>query len=491
MNSTPSSPSLASGVRWSTVAAVVGMTIELVRTGLIAVLLPLSEIGLAAFALLLVQFSFFMKDAGIGQALVRHHTLDRLTYSSVFWFNLSYGAALSVVIFLLASPSAHVFAMPRLEPLVQIAAFMFLFASLGQVQSSVLTREMRFRSLAIAEISGSVVGALTMLGVALYLPTAAAMVYGRLFETLTVTAIAIYFVHGRHHLSLIFSWKKIVPLLNFGIFVSFDKIFTHMANHADRFFIGIFAGTEILGVYHIAANLTIRKARSIGMLIMRVVYPAMAKIYREGATPPHLMTLAHRFLLVFMITPLLAAVVVFMLIGDLLPPEWATAVPLTQILVLAAIFSLLRAPVRSLMFTHNMARDVFVIGLMVNIVVVGGSYVAARYADVYAVASVLVVAEAMRFGIMMFWLNRTGRYAVTLPVVRAWLIAGGVLALAVTSQALLMFGKTNDAVVMAAALAMMTSAAVLALVGNWRVVGDVAHSLRDTLRRRPDAVSVK
>lgn len=491
MNSTPSSPSLASGVRWSTVAAVAGMTIELIRTGLIAVLLPLSEIGLAAFALLLVQFSFFMKDAGIGQALVRHHTLDRVTYSSVFWFNLAYGLAISVVIFLLAHPAAQVFDMPGLDPLVQIAAFMFLFASLGQIQSSVLTREMRFRSLAIAEISGSIVGALTMVGVALYQPTAAAMVYGRLFEMLTVTAIAIYFVHGRHHIAAVFSWRAIAPLLNFGIFVSFDKIFTHLANIADRFFIGIFAGTEILGVYHIAANLTIRKARSVGMLIMRVVYPAMSKLYREGATPPHLMTLAHRFLLVFMITPLLAAVVAFMLIGQLLPPQWAAAVPLTQILVLAAVFSLLRAPVRSLMFTHNMARDVFIIGLMVNVVVVGGAYIAARYLDVYAVAAVLVVTEAMRFVIMVVWLNRTGCYAVTPPILRAWVLGGGVLALAVVAQALLMAGEPLDPAVTASALAAMGGAAVLALIGNWRLVGDVARSARDNLRRQPDAVSVK
>jgi len=442
MSSTPSDIAVASGARWSGVGAGLGSAVELLRLAVVAALLPPGEIGLAAFALLLVQFAIFIQDAGIGQALVRQRDVDSLTYSSVFWLNLLYGGLLALLVFFLARPLDAVFTIPGLEPLIRIAALLFFFSALGEIQRFLLLRDLRYKALALAEFAGLVIGSTVTIGFAIVEPTAHAMIVGRLIQTAATTFLIAALVYQRYRLRPWFSWRAVRPLYSFGIFVSLDRIFLYFANQADRLFIGSFLDIDILGVYHVASNLTSMKARTVGAIIFRVVYPAMSKRQREDGGAAEILTQTHRFILVFMITPLLVAAVLAGFATPLLPADWQPALPLVQILVFAAILVLLRAPTRALMLTYDMARDVFVIGLAGNILLVVGAFVSARWFDVYAIAGVLVLAELLRLALMLFWMEWKAEFKRTPALRWTWWTTAGVLTLAVAAQGLSMWPHT-------------------------------------------------
>ena len=489
MNSTPSSASIVGGARWSSISAAFGSASDLARIGFVAIFLPPAEIGLAAFTMVLLHLATFIQDGGIGSGLVRHERVDSLTFCSLFWFNVLWALTLSCTIFLLAPVAATTFAMPRLELLLAISSLIFFFSSLGQVQRSMLLRDLRYRELAFSEMTSAVVGTLVTVLLVLVEPTALSMVVGRLAQVTTVTVLVALLVIRQHPVRFAFSWTRVREFLRFGTFVTVDRVFEYLGSQADRFFIGIFFDLSVLGVYHIAANLTTMMARNFGTrLVFRVVYPAMSKAWRVGETPVTLMLQTHQFILVFMATPLLFAAVLFMMFGGHLPLEWQLAAPLTQILVFAAILILLWQPLRACMLTFNRAENILATSFVSNITMLVGCFLAAHYLNVFAVALVLCGSHLLRTGLMLYWMHRKGMFEIT-PAVRVTAgVAGGILALTVLAQTLLVVADGGDGWAGGVALLIMAAASALALLSHRRLVAQVARAAVEPLpwpRRQP------
>lgn len=474
--------------RWSAIGAGGGAVFDLVRIAMVAVLLPPGEIGLAAFALVLVQFAIFIQDAGVSAGLVQRSSVDRAVYSSAFWFTLTYAAVLTAAIFLLARPAEEIFDMDGLGDLLNVAGLIFFFSSAGQVQRYMLLRDLRYRELAVAEIVAALIGTCVTLALAVREPTAMAMIAGRLTQQAFTALVLFALVQRRYRLALIFSWTTTRFLLSFGIFVSADQLLNFFANQADRFFIGVFFGVEILGVYHVAANLTSNKARSLGTLMYRLLFPTMAKKVRDSGDAAWMMDRAHQFIFVFMAIPLLNLVIAFMLVGRFLPTDWLSAVPVTQILVFGAILILLRVPVRSIMFANGHASDVFIVGVVGNLVLTLGVYVAARYGTVYAVAGTVVLSECLRLVLLIARMRSRGLVATTSLVRRTWLIGVALLVAAVLAQGVLMWGGVTSWPAIASAGGLMAAATVWVISQNVSVATEVSQVMLQPLaqwRRRP------
>ncbi len=486
----PAPERTAPAARWSAIGAGGGSVFELIRIALVAVVLPPSEIGLAAFALVLVQFAIFIQDAGVSAGLVQRRTVDRVVYSSALWFTLVYASVLATAIFLLAQPAEAIFGMVGLADLVNVAALIFFFSSAGQVQRYMLLRDVRYRELTIVEIVAALIGTTVTLVLAVREPTAMAMIGGRLAQQAFAALFLFALVQKHHRLSFVFSWSSVCSLLSFGIFVSADQLLNFFANQADRFFIGIFFGTHILGVYHVAANLTSNKARSIGTLMYRLLYPTMSKKVRESGNPVRMMDRAHRFILVFLGLPLFNLVIAFMLVGEFLPSAWGSAVPMTQILVFGAILILLRVPVRSIMLAHGHARDVFLVGVISNIVLALGAYATARYGTVYAVASMVMLSECLRLALLLVRMRGRGLFSATAAARHCWVMSAALLATAALAQGVLLLGGVSSWPTIAVAGGLMAATTVWLIAQNVSLITEVLHIIVEPLthvRRRVGA----
>ncbi|HMR08244.1 MAG TPA: oligosaccharide flippase family protein, partial [Polyangiaceae bacterium] len=155
------------GVAWTTagktVAQLVGVGVSLV----LARLLTPEDFGLLGMIVVLVGFLAVLADMGLTAAIVQREDLQERHRSSVFWLMLGVGVVLAGGLALAAPAVATFYDEPRLTDLVRVFAIDFALSPLVAVQQAVLLRKMAFKSIALAETLGVVVGGAVALTLAL------------------------------------------------------------------------------------------------------------------------------------------------------------------------------------------------------------------------------------------------------------------------------------------------------------------------------------
>src|SRR5690606_29175106 len=87
-------------------------------------------------------------------------------FDAAFWLLLGAGAVLTLTMWVTAPLVVAIYDEPALEPLVRLAGFQFLISAVGSVPRIMLIRQLRFRALALVDISSGVTAALVGVGAA-------------------------------------------------------------------------------------------------------------------------------------------------------------------------------------------------------------------------------------------------------------------------------------------------------------------------------------
>ncbi len=120
---------------------------------------PISKV--AVFTSILLVFV----DSGMANALIQKKDPDDLDYSSVFWFNLSFGTALYLLLFLAAPLVARLYHDARLVPLLRVLGLTLVVAGVKNVQQAYVSKTLQFKRFFFATLGGTLFSA--ALGIAM------------------------------------------------------------------------------------------------------------------------------------------------------------------------------------------------------------------------------------------------------------------------------------------------------------------------------------
>ena len=154
---------IRSGVGWKALNVGLGQGTEVLISIVLAHLLIPHDFGLAGLAIVFSGIPLQLTDVGLGAALVRRQSITEEDRSTVFWVTVTVGAALTLVGVAISPLIAAFFSNPQVMPLFAVLSLTFLFSSLGQTQTALLTREMSFRSLELRNIAATLLGAFAAL----------------------------------------------------------------------------------------------------------------------------------------------------------------------------------------------------------------------------------------------------------------------------------------------------------------------------------------
>lgn len=210
-------PAIASPLIWSTASSLGTQALSFLTFAILARLLGASAFGLVALAALVIDLLLVVSNAGINEAVAQRRTLTEEDADTAFWTNLICGLLFFAAAVAAAPLVAYLFGQPRLTPIVTALAAIFAITPLGAIHTARLTRDLKFRSVAMRNIAASVAGAAVGLPLAFAGYGVWALVGQRIAAALAMAITAWASLPWLPRLR--FQWQSCEEMLRFGAYI--------------------------------------------------------------------------------------------------------------------------------------------------------------------------------------------------------------------------------------------------------------------------------
>jgi PST family polysaccharide transporter len=328
------------GLAWSGFTQVGGQVATLVVTIILMRLLSPQDFGLIAMVLVFTGFAMFFTDMGFGAALVQKMDVEQRHKNAVFWISVAVGALLTLIFAAVAPYIASFYGVPELQPIVVVISLIFFINSLGTITESLVEKAMDFRTLAIAQLTSTVLCGL----VAIYLALSGSGVWSlvAMYVVNAIVYVVVVWILAPWRPEFSLQLSAVRDLSKFGTDWLGATIFYYWTRNGDNLLIGRYLGSAPLGIYSRSYAILLMPVTQIAGVISNVMFPALSAIQNdvERVRALYLQSISVISLAAFPCTLGLLVVsrpFVLTLFGD----EWAGMIPLVQVFsILGAIQSI-------------------------------------------------------------------------------------------------------------------------------------------------------
>ncbi len=183
-------------------------------TVVLARILDPAEYGPIAKVAVFTSILLVFVDSGMANALIQKKDPDDLDFSSVFWFNLSFGVVLYALLFLFAPLIARMYHNPGLTPILRVLGLTLVVAGVKNVQQAYVSKTLQFKRFFFATLGGTLFSAALGIAMALLGFGVWALVAQQL-SNVTVNTVILWFTVGWRPKKL-FSLERLRGLLSYG-----------------------------------------------------------------------------------------------------------------------------------------------------------------------------------------------------------------------------------------------------------------------------------
>lgn len=299
----------------------------------LARLLTPEEFGTIALLYLFTGIASVFVDSGFSAALIQRQDITHTDESTVFWFNLAMGFLVAGVFWLLAPWIASFFNLAILVPLVKVLAVNIAISSLGGVHSTLLIKNLDFKTLmkvgsVSVFFSGLIAVQLARHGYGVW-----ALAIQALVSTLITTILLWLFSSWRPR--IVFRVDSIKRLFSFGGYLLLSGLLDVIHNRLYSLLIGKFYSIRELGFYNRAEA---TKELPVGMVtevLSKVSFPVFSEIAHDKEKLRQGVRLTLRSVMLFNLPAMLGLMAVAEpLIATLFGSQWLPSVPILQVLCL-------------------------------------------------------------------------------------------------------------------------------------------------------------
>lgn len=293
------------------------------------------DFGIYAMTAVVVGLALLLSDFGLSLATVQADNISDQLRSNVFWINVLSGTVCALVVVLLAGPIALFYEEPLVRPLLYAVSAMFILNSAYAQYTANASRELRFRHLAVAEVTAQACGLIAAIiaGMAGWGYWALAM--QQLSASFVMLMVLV--IQSRWFPQLPRAAEPLAPLLRFGKDTLGVQLLNYATNNADSLLLGRFSGAAALGLYDRAFQIFKVPMQQIAAPLTRVALPLLSRVKdtpRFGEVAGSAQTaLTWSLGSVFAVAAVAAEPGIEILLGD----RWSAAVPLFTILCFAGM----------------------------------------------------------------------------------------------------------------------------------------------------------
>lgn len=378
--------------KWVTFSTGFQTVIQFTQIAILARLLDSSAFGVVSMSAIFVTFCSIFGDLGFSNSIIHKQETDRKILSTIYSVNILLGIVMFAFIHLISPFIVAFYSEPRLEKVLTTTSIMFLFMYFGSVQSILLRKELRFKSIAIIDICGYGIGFPVTIFLAFNGYAELSLVYGGLTTHLVRTAMEIYL--GREFFTPSFSFriKEIKEHLKFGVFNLGESLVNLVQNNWDNIIIGKILGAKYLGIYTLALQLGYYPVSKLNPLILQVAYPMIAKLKHDAIAFKN-SYIKILDILSFLNYPLLAGL--YVTVESLVPlvygPGWEETYPLIKIFVFVSAVSCIAHPLFTIAYAKGKPKYLFYLSLVTLALKIPLVYLLSKYWHVTGVAMAILI----------------------------------------------------------------------------------------------------
>ncbi|MVM34751.1 MOP flippase family protein [Spirosoma sp. HMF4905] len=384
------------GGKWITVSTIVSTLFQFVQVAVLARILAPADFGLVSLSNLIIAFFQVFANLGFSNSIIYKQESDRNVLSTLYYLNMLVGFVLFIAIHISSPYIISFYHEPKLAQVLNLSSYYFLIVYFGQLYMFLLEKELRFKSVAIIDITGTVVGSAVTIILAYNGYHELSLIIGSLVTQLTKAILQIAFGHRLFTPKLFFNLSNIKEHLRFGIFNMGEGFLGYVQFNADNIFLGGMLGVKMLGYYTIAYQLCVFPIMKLNPIILQVAYPILAKM-KENNDDLKKSYLKILDFISYCNFPLLAGL--FITADGVVPliygPGWEQTTELIRIFVFVGIFICVSHPLYTIAFTKGKPNLLFFLNLGTLVVKIPLVYVLGTYWGVTGIAVAFLLATLL------------------------------------------------------------------------------------------------
>jgi len=422
-------------IRWRATQLAGVETIYFLRLLILAKLLAPDAFGLLAIATIAMSILLRLSDVGMIPALVHRRDATPEQHDAAWTIALVRAAFVTLALVVAAPAIAALFGQPDATPIIQALGLRPLIDSAASIGTARLTRDLRFRELALIYIPGAVVDLVVAVASA---PSIGvwALVAGGLAGSVTTTSLS--YVFAPHRPTLRFRWAEIAPLVNYGRWVLAMGVMTLAGTMVTQLAVSRMLGATALGLYFLAMKVAFLPIDAASAVVGAVAFPMFSGMREdvEGSQRAFTTLLTGLWLLLLPAYALILALAPQFEFA--LGPRWSGTAPIVQILSFAAVAGIVGELFTRLLMGQGRVQRAFAIESLQTLVVLAAVVPCVQLLQVNGAALAWLLGGAATLALSLAWLKRfmPGMFTsararfLAAPVVA---LAAGVVARAVSS----------------------------------------------------------
>lgn len=381
------------GGKWITVATVISTIFQFGQMAILARLLDPTDFGIVSISNLVIGFFTIFSSLGFSNSIIYKQESDRRVLSTLYFLNLLVGALIFVAVYLSTPFIVSFYKEPKLAGVVHLSSYYFLIVYFGQLYLFLLQKELKFRSVAIIDIAGTVIGSIATVLLAYNGYHELSLIIGSLINQTVKTIFQVIFGLPYFLPTLALDLRNIGEHLRFGLYNLGDGLLGFAQSNADNIFIGGMLGVKLLGYYTIAYQLSIFPITKLNPIILQVAYPILAKM-KDSTAELKKSYLKILDFVSYCNMPLLAGL--YITAESVVPlvygPGWDKTIELIRPFVFVGWFTCLSHPLFTLAFTKGKPNLLFYLNLVTLVVKIPLVYYLGTYFGVMGIAAAFVLA---------------------------------------------------------------------------------------------------
>ncbi|MEQ6896516.1 lipopolysaccharide biosynthesis protein [Microbacterium sp. KR10-403] len=421
MTSSSLAHSAARGALFTFVAQAAKILLQLLSVVVLSRMLTPHDYGLLAIVLVVVGIGELFRDFGLTSASIQAPVLTDGQRDNLFWVNTGIGLILAVTMFFLAGPIEILTGEAQIAGVIRALAALFLLNGLATQHRANLSRDLKFRSLAVIDITAAGIALLVAIIAAFLGANYWALVAQQLTSSVIILAgvtIAGHWFPRRYSRQY-----SIRELLNFGWNIVATNLLVYAGSQIDTILVGLKFGTTSLGLYNRAYQLVMTPLGQVRSPMKGVALPVLSRVQQDRGRFDSYVTSAQLMLGYSLGIPLaLVTALAGPIVKIMLGPRWLAAAPILSLFSIAGLLTTIAFVGYWVYLSRGLGRSLFFYTIVTTAIkilcIIIGSFF-----GVVGVAIGFVIAPALSWPLSLFWLSRV----TPMPTAKLYAGAGRIL----------------------------------------------------------------
>lgn len=214
-------------------------------------------------------------DSGFKNALIQKKDADQLDYSTVFYFNVTMGVVLYLVMFTAAPVLARFYKKDFIVPYIRVMSLTLVLGGINGIQQAVVARRMQFKLFFYATLGGTLFSAIVGIAMAYMGMGVWALIVQRLTNQTIDTIILWVMVQWRPTLE--FSLERLKPMFRYGSKLLGSSLLNSFTENISGLLIGKVYSADMLAYYDKGKNVPNLVVQNLQAAVQSVLFPVLAE----------------------------------------------------------------------------------------------------------------------------------------------------------------------------------------------------------------------